>query len=101
MPVGPHIADFVSFPERVVLDLVPPGESASAAKTRAEKHAWLKERDYRVVVVPAGEVEADIEKAMERLADAVGPSSFETAADAADLRVNPGSVRPPQDEEKD
>ena len=100
VPVGRHIADFVSFPERVVLDLVPPGESEAATKARAEKTQWMRERDYRVVTVPAAAVEADIAKAFDALAEAVGPSSFETAADAADLRVNPGSVRPPQ-EEKD
>ncbi len=72
VPVGPHIVDFVSFPLRVVLDLVPAGESAAAAKTRAEKHAWLRERDYRVIAVKVADVEADIETAMERLANEVG-----------------------------
>lgn len=71
VPVGPHIVDFVSFPLRVVLDLVPAGESAAAAKARAEKHEWLAERDYRVIAVKVAEIEADIEKAMERLASTV------------------------------
>ena len=35
VPVGPHITDFVSFPLRVVIDLVPAGESEAAARTRA------------------------------------------------------------------
>ena len=36
-PVGQHICDFVSFPLRLVIDLVPAEESPAAARTRAEK----------------------------------------------------------------
>ena len=36
-PIGPHICDFVSFPLRVVIDLVPAVEAAAAAKTRARQ----------------------------------------------------------------
>ena len=36
-PVGQHICDFVSFPLRLVIDLVPADESAAAAKARAHK----------------------------------------------------------------
>ena len=32
-PIGPHIADFVSFPLRTVIDLVPAGESESWASS--------------------------------------------------------------------
>ena len=41
VPVGPHITDFVSFPLRVVIDLVPARESEIAAKARADRRAWL------------------------------------------------------------
>ena len=37
-PVGPHINDFVSFRERLVIDVVPEAESEAAAKARAERH---------------------------------------------------------------
>jgi len=67
VPVGPHITDFVSFPLRVIIDLVPPDESAAAAKTRAARRAWLAERDYRVVEVRAEEVDADVGKLLDRL----------------------------------
>ena len=40
-PVGQHICDFVSFPLRLVIDLVPADEGAAAAKARADKRAWL------------------------------------------------------------
>ena len=49
-PIGRHIADLVSFPLRVVIDLVPDEESAAAAKARADRRAWLAERGYRLVV---------------------------------------------------
>ena len=49
-PVGQHICDFVSFPLRLVIELVPAEESAAAAATRAEKRAWLEARDYTVLL---------------------------------------------------
>ena len=61
-PVGTHITDFVSFPLRVVIDLVPAQESEIAAKTRADRRAWLTERGYRVLDVEA-------QRGRERLAE--------------------------------
>jgi tRNA/rRNA methyltransferase len=66
-PVGQHICDFVSFPLRLVVDLVPADESAAAAKARGEKRAWLLERDYVVTEVKAGEVESDLAGVLDRL----------------------------------
>lgn len=68
VPVGPHIADLVSFPLRVVIDLVPEGEAAEAAAARTEKCAWLAARDYRVVPLDVAAVEADPRAALETLA---------------------------------
>jgi tRNA/rRNA methyltransferase len=70
VPVGPHITDFVSFPLKCVIDLAPPLEPAEAVRNRAEKRAYLEERDYRVVEVKVDEVEQDLAKALERLAKA-------------------------------
>ena len=53
VPIGPHVADFVSFPLRCVIELVPAAESEPAAKARAAKRAWLIEHDYRVVEAQA------------------------------------------------
>src|SRR5690348_289139 len=66
-PVGQNICDFVSFPLRLIIDLVPDEESAAAAAARAQKRAWLLERDYRVVVIAAGEVETDLDSVLARL----------------------------------
>jgi tRNA/rRNA methyltransferase len=68
VPVGPHITDFVSFPLRLVIELVPADESAAAAKARAERKAWLAERDYRVVDIAEPEIEKGLERVLEELA---------------------------------
>ena len=57
----------MSFPLRLVIDLVPADETSAAAKTRAEKRAWLAERDYVVTEVKAGEVESDLAGVLDRL----------------------------------
>jgi tRNA/rRNA methyltransferase len=67
-PVGPHIVDFVSFPLRVVVDLVPDKESAEAKGTREERAAWLAERDYLVTNIQAVDVEKDVGAALDELA---------------------------------
>jgi tRNA/rRNA methyltransferase len=71
-PVGQNICDFVSFPLRLVIDLVPQEESAAAAAARAKKRAWLVERDYRVVEVAAGDVEVNLPAVLDRLSREIG-----------------------------
>jgi tRNA/rRNA methyltransferase len=72
VPVGPHITDFVSFPLRCVIDLVPSDENEEAAKNRAEMRVYLEERDYRVVEVSVAEMETNLATALDRLATAIG-----------------------------
>jgi len=64
-PVGQHICDFVSFPLRLVVELVPANESTTAAKARADKRSWLVARGYKVIDVPSSEVETDIAGSLE------------------------------------
>jgi len=71
-PVGQNICDFVSFPLRLVIDLVPADETAAAAATRAQKRAWLEDHNYTVVGIFAGDVESDMEAALERIDQAIG-----------------------------
>lgn len=71
VPVGPYIVDFVSFPMRRVIDLVPASESEDAARTRTEKSVWLGEHNYRVVAVKAEDVERDLPAVLETLAAAI------------------------------
>jgi tRNA/rRNA methyltransferase len=72
VPVGPHIADFVSFPLKCVIDLVPCEESEEADSNRAERRAYLEEREYRVVQVSVAEVEQGLARVLDRLATAIG-----------------------------
>jgi len=73
-PIGPHINDFVSFQQRLVIDVVPDEEGEAAAKARAERHAWLEERDYRIVTINQAELSRDLAGVLDTLAAAlVGP----------------------------
>jgi tRNA/rRNA methyltransferase len=71
-PIGQHICDFVSFPLRLVIEVVPPDESAAAAKARADKYAWLKEREYTILDLPAGAIETDMAGTLELIMRAIG-----------------------------
>ena len=70
-PVGQHICDYVSFPLRLVVEVVPANESAAAQKTRAEKYAWLKERGYQVLELSTHAIETDLAGALERMVNSV------------------------------
>jgi len=71
VPIGPHITDFVSFPLKCVIDLVPPQETSEAADTRAERRAYLSERGYRVCEAKTEEVEGDVERVLGVLAGVI------------------------------
>ncbi len=78
VPIGPHIADFVSFPLKCVIDLKPAAEDAGAAALRAEKRAWLEAHDYRVVDVSAAEVEREVAKVLDALSVVIPVERSET-----------------------
>jgi tRNA/rRNA methyltransferase len=90
VPVGPHITDLVSFPLRVVVELVPSDESDAAAGARAERRTYLIERGYRVLDVTAADVGADAGIALGRIAGFVG---LPPATDAS-------AGRPSQDKDR-
>jgi tRNA/rRNA methyltransferase len=71
VPVGSHITDFVSFPLRVVIDVVPAQESDVAAKARNDKRAWLVARGYRVLAVDASMIETDLPQVLDGLAASI------------------------------
>jgi tRNA/rRNA methyltransferase len=70
-PIGPHICDFVSFPLKTVLDLLPAQESAAASAQRAKKRAWLADHAYRVIDIAETDLEADSGAVLDRLAAAI------------------------------
>jgi tRNA/rRNA methyltransferase len=67
VPVGAHIVDFVSFPLRCVIDLVPASEPEDAQKNRAEKLKWLTGRGYAVIDMRIEDVERDVGGALDKL----------------------------------
>ena len=71
-PVGQRICDFVSFPLRLVIDLVPADESAAAAKARSDKRDWLEAHKYTVVGISAVDIEFDIAAVLARIEGAIG-----------------------------
>jgi tRNA/rRNA methyltransferase len=76
VPVGTHITDFVSFPLRAVIDLVPDAENEIAAKARAERRAWLEARGYLVIAVATDNVEHDLERVLVELESQLAGAVF-------------------------
>jgi tRNA/rRNA methyltransferase len=66
-PVGRHIPDFVSFVHRIAIELVNANESDAIVADRAARRAWLEQRDYRVIEIDVGDVEAGLEGELSRL----------------------------------
>jgi tRNA/rRNA methyltransferase len=67
VPIGPHIVDFVSFPLRTVIELMPGEESEAAAKARRERRDWLGARGYRVTDIVAAAIEDDVGRVLTEL----------------------------------
>jgi tRNA/rRNA methyltransferase len=70
-PIGPHIVDFVSFPLKCVIELVPEDENAETKAQRAAKRAWLEEHEYGVLQISADDVQRDIAKTLEAISAVV------------------------------
>jgi len=66
-PVGRQIPDFVSFVHRIAIELVNAGESDAIVADRASRRTWLESRDYRVIEMKVGDVEADLATELTRL----------------------------------
>ena len=55
-PVGRHIPDFVSFPRRLVIEIINADDLPAIAAERDARKIWLGERDYRVMHVAAADI---------------------------------------------
>lgn len=73
-PVGPHVADFVSFPLRLVIDVVPDVEDVPATTARHAKLDWMRARDYRIVPVRADEIMRDVGAVLDGVLSAASPA---------------------------
>jgi tRNA/rRNA methyltransferase len=71
IPIGPHICDFVSFPMRTVIELVPKDEASEASSARAERRCWLEERDYTVIEIAVDDIDSGIPAVLDRLSLAI------------------------------
>jgi tRNA/rRNA methyltransferase len=71
-PIGPHVADFVSFPLRLVIDVVPDGEDAPLKEARRLKLDWMRARDYRIVEVKADDIGSGIDAVLSSILAAAG-----------------------------
>ena len=71
-PIGQHICDFVSFPLRLVIEIMPAEKSDAIETTRRERHAWLAAHDYRIVEVLATAIESDMPAALAHIDEAIG-----------------------------
>jgi tRNA/rRNA methyltransferase len=67
VPIGLHVCDFVSFPLKCVIDLVPAQEAEAATQARAVKRAWLAERGYRMMEITAADVEKDVAAVLDKV----------------------------------
>jgi tRNA/rRNA methyltransferase len=70
-PVGRHIPDFVSFVHHIAVELVNANESEAIVADRAARRAWLEQRDYRVIEMKVGDVDADLDAELVRLEKAI------------------------------
>jgi tRNA/rRNA methyltransferase len=66
-PVGRHIPEFVSFSQRIAIELVNADESEAIVADRAERQAWLEQRGYKVVSLNSVDVERDLPTQLDHL----------------------------------
>lgn len=79
VPIGPHVADLVSFPARLVVDFRPEAEDQASARLREERIAWLAERGYRIVRLEERAAEQDTEAALAAIAEALAAGASRSA----------------------
>lgn len=79
VPIGPHVADIVSLPLRLILDIRPVDESDEMTARRADKRAWLEARRYRVASVDGETAARDPGLVLDALVGVVADAMSTTA----------------------
>jgi tRNA/rRNA methyltransferase len=74
-PVGRHIPDFVSFPLRLAIEIMQPGENDAIGADRLARRQWLEARGYHVVIFSSADLERDIGPALDSLANVISRAS--------------------------
>ena len=77
-PVGPVIADIVSFSLRVVVEIVPTQEDDATAKARIHRQQWLREHNYSVFEAREIEMANGAAGVLDTLAQTVASASRRT-----------------------
>ena len=67
-PVGRHIPDFVSFTKRIAIELANTADTETVVRDRAARDEWLEARGYRICLIDAADVEADLPAQLDRIA---------------------------------
>jgi tRNA/rRNA methyltransferase len=67
-PIGPVIADMVSFPLRVVIEIVPTKEDVATAKARIHRRQWLREHNYVVLEAREEAISGNLTDVLDSLA---------------------------------
>jgi tRNA/rRNA methyltransferase len=78
-PVGRHIPDFVSFSQRVAIEIVQPGETETVVRDRTARSKWLAQRGYHVVELSSAQIENNLETALIEIENGVQKSSVNGA----------------------
>jgi tRNA/rRNA methyltransferase len=66
-PVGRHIPDFVSFVQRIAIELVGIEESDAVVRERATRRDWMEQRRYSVIDMNVADIERDLAQELLRL----------------------------------
>src|SRR4051812_5220356 len=69
-PIGPFIADFVSFERRLIIEL-DGGQHAEQAEQDAERTRWLSSQGFKVLRFWNHDVEKDLEMVLQVIWDAL------------------------------
>ena len=73
VPIGPIIADLVSFPLRVVIDIVPSAENEATATARANRQKWLSGHKYTVLEASEADIGAGLARVLDVLVQSIAP----------------------------
>jgi tRNA/rRNA methyltransferase len=55
-----------------VIDIIPVKEMPQVAAARAERNVWLAERGYKLIEIPAADIESNLAGVLARIDSALG-----------------------------
>jgi very-short-patch-repair endonuclease len=73
VPLGPYVADFLSFRHRLVIEADGPAHLTDVEHDRV-RDAWMTDQGFRVLRFPNAMIATDRHGVLSRILEAVGPS---------------------------